>query len=226
MEKSKIPFIIDTEFIEEPGSIQLISVGIVAPFTNDLFYRVSKEFDFDKVWNDDWLRENVLRTIFNDYVIKIKDFFEKTGKNELGDIENQTHYDFTKEMTKMFIDNLGATKKEMKDEVIAFIGKNTKWLEAGNPSFYGWYAAYDWVVFCWIFGRMIDLPEAFPMYIKDIKQLVEELGITKEEIEKNIPQNTNKHHALSDAIWEANLLNYIAISLQKKYERKIGFNRS
>ena len=28
MTKNKVPFVIDTEFIEEPGSIQLISIGM------------------------------------------------------------------------------------------------------------------------------------------------------------------------------------------------------
>ena len=47
-----------------------------------------------------------------------------------------------------------------------------------SPIFYGYYADYDWVIFCWIFGKMIDLPEGFPMYCNDIKQLMTEHGIT------------------------------------------------
>ena len=59
----------------------------------------------------------------------------------------------------MLIDELGINKKELAKEVIDFIDKNTKWTELGYPTFFGWYASYDWVVFCWIFGRMIDLPK-------------------------------------------------------------------
>ena len=41
-------------------------------------------------------------------------------------------------------------------------------------SFYAYYADYDWVVFCWVFGKMIDLPEGFPMYCRDLKQMIDE----------------------------------------------------
>lgn len=219
MKKNKVPFVIDTEFIEEPGSIQLISIGIVSPLNGYMFYRVCNDFDFDKVWNDNWLRENVLKVIFNDFVEKIKVFFEHTGHLTLGKIDCQYHYQFNKENTKLLIDELGINKKELKDEIIDFVGKNTDWLKEGKPSFFGWYASYDWVVFCWIFGRMIDLPKEFPMYINDIKQLTEELGITKEEVKANIPANKTEHHALSDAIWESNLLNYVFEKIQKSNEK-------
>ena len=42
------------------------------------------------------------------------------------------------------------------------------------PTFYAYYADYDWVVFCKIFGRMIDLPKHFPMYCRDLKQTLDE----------------------------------------------------
>lgn len=215
----KIPFVIDTEFIEKPGSIELISIGIVSPSTGDLFYRVCNDFNFDEVWNDNWLRENVLKVIFNDFVEKIKVIFEQTGQLTLGKIDCQYHYEFNKENTKLLIDELAVTKKELNKEIIDFINKNTNWFKGGEPSFFGWYAAYDWVVFCWIFGRMIDLPEHFPMFINDIKQLTEELGITKEEVKANIPANKTEHHALSDAIWESNLLNYVVKKIEKANEK-------
>ena len=40
---------------------------------------------------------------------------------------------------------------------------------------YGYYSAYDHVVFSWLFGKMIDLPEGFPMYTIDLKQTLDEL---------------------------------------------------
>ena len=66
----------------------------------------------------------------------------------------------------------------------------------GTPEFWGWYSDYDWVVFCQIFGRMIDLPKGFPMYCKDIKQLCDDLG--NPELPK---QEKGEHNALSDANW-------------------------
>jgi hypothetical protein len=43
-----------------------------------------------------------------------------------------------------------------------------------HPEFWGYYADYDWVVFCWLFGRMIDLPKHFPKYCLDLKQVMHE----------------------------------------------------
>jgi hypothetical protein len=65
-----------------------------------------------------------------------------------------------------------------------------------NPEFWGYYADYDWVVFCQIFGAMIDLPKGWPMYCRDIKQLCDERG--NPELPK---QSSMEHHALNDARW-------------------------
>lgn len=69
----------------------------------------------------------------------------------------------------------------------------------GNkPEFWGWYCDYDWVVFCWIFGRMIDLPEGFPMFCRDLRQRVAELHIDP----ATMPEQTGtEHNALEDARW-------------------------
>ena len=73
--------------------------------------------------------------------------------------------------------------EQIKQEVIDFCGGKLFQDDFGNvgyeypngePEFYGYYGSYDWVVFCWIFGRMLDLPNGFPMYIKDVKQMLDE----------------------------------------------------
>jgi hypothetical protein len=40
-------------------------------------------------------------------------------------------------------------------EIVGFVGE--------NPEFWAYYADYDWVVLCRLFGRMIDLPDGWPM---------------------------------------------------------------
>ena len=66
----------------------------------------------------------------------------------------------------------------------------------GRPEFWGYYADYDWVVFCQIFGAMIDLPNGWPMYCRDIKQLCDSVGNPK------LPeQESAEHNALHDARW-------------------------
>lgn len=65
-----------------------------------------------------------------------------------------------------------------------------------KPEFWAYYADYDWVVLCQLFGRMIDLPKGWPMYCRDVKQLCDSMGNPK------LPEQTSKeHHALEDARW-------------------------
>ena len=94
------------------------------------------------------------------------------------------------------------------------------------PEFYGYYADYDWVVFCWLYGRMIDLPKGFPMYCRDIKQWFDLLAETNsrqypphnmshDEIlgyfksKPNYPKQENEHNALDDAKWNYELYKFL-----------------
>lgn len=63
------------------------------------------------------------------------------------------------------------------------------------PEFWAYYADYDWVVFCQLFGRMIDLPKGFPMYCKDFKQVCDENDYSPNK------QNEGEHNAIYDAMW-------------------------
>ena len=48
-----------------------------------------------------------------------------------------------------------------RDTIREFLGK-------GPFELWGWYSAYDHVILCQLFGRMIDLPKGWPMYTKDL----------------------------------------------------------
>lgn len=103
------------------------------------------------------------------------------------------------------------TIKEIKKEVIDFIGNDIK------PVFYGYYADYDWVLFSWIFGRMIDLQTVFkagnnfPMYCRDLKQQLDALLENTKLKEKDIKPEKGEltHYALEDARWNQKLYNNI-----------------
>ena len=77
------------------------------------------------------------------------------------------------------------TRAEIAASVIAFVGE--------SPEFWAYYADYDWVALCQLYGRMIDLPSGWPMYCRDFKQLAESIGWT--------PSKNDGHHALGDALW-------------------------
>jgi hypothetical protein len=62
-----------------------------------------------------------------------------------------------------------------------------------NPEFWGYYADYDWVVLCQLYGTMMQLPNGWPMYCRDVKQEIDRLGIAP------LKQETTEHNALADA---------------------------
>lgn len=137
----------DTEFIEYPCTIDLISIGIVAEDDREL-YLVSSEFDESKA--SEWVRENVI------------------GK--LGDVPQ-------------------ISREKMKRKIVGFVGH-------GSPEFWAYYADYDWVALCWLMGTMMDLPEGWPMFCRDIKQMAVDLGNPR------LPeQGAGEHNALDDARW-------------------------
>jgi hypothetical protein len=68
----------------------------------------------------------------------------------------------------------------------------------GNPQFWAYYCAYDWVVLCWLYGAMVDLPHGWPMHCMDVQQLYVELGSPPEGKPKQVGI---EHHALEDARW-------------------------
>lgn len=80
--------------------------------------------------------------------------------------------------------------KQIASEILKFVGDDE------SPSFIADYGAYDWVVFCQLFGKMIDLPDYFPKHVKDVQQLYSELKLTEELPTLEAP---NEHNALSDA---------------------------
>lgn len=81
--------------------------------------------------------------------------------------------------------------EQIAKEVFDFVS-----FDVTKPEFWGYYADYDWVVFCQMFGAMINLPKGWPMYCRDIKQYADEVGNPK------LPeQDSTEHNALNDARW-------------------------
>ena len=88
-------------------------------------------------------------------------------------------------------------REEIAKEIVSFVGE--------KPEFWGWYADYDWVVLCQLFGTMMDLPKGWPMYCRDIKQLCDSLGNPK------LPAHgKGEHHALVDARWNKLAYEFLA----------------
>ena len=90
------------------------------------------------------------------------------------------------------------TREEIKKDIIAFITED-------SPEFWAYYADYDHVALCQLFGTMIDLPKGWPMYTRDIKQLCDNLGNPSLPI-----QDGEEHHALADAKWNKRAFEFLS----------------
>lgn len=79
-------------------------------------------------------------------------------------------------------------RSQIADEVRNFI------LDTPDPELWAWYAAYDHVALCQLWGRMIDLPKGVPMFTRDLKQEAMRLGSPR------MPEQVSgEHNALADA---------------------------
>lgn len=232
-------FFFDTEFIEgfhkpwfgkRRHFIDLIRIGIVDDKDNK-FYAICSEYSYDDA--DEWVRKNVILPLYR--------------KTVSGDARNH----FT---VSNFHKHFGRTKKEIMCDIILWIYRDTyeNWMDSTEEfidrgirfgwgtdvdhQFYAYYADYDWVLFCSIFGRMINLPYGFPMYCRDLKQMLDQKLETK-SIEdytdipppayagkqlrtleeklayvkgrKDYPYQTSEHDALDDARWNKRLFHFI-----------------
>jgi hypothetical protein len=79
------------------------------------------------------------------------------------------------------------TRAQIREEILRFVGP--------SPEFWAYYADYDWVVLCQLFGRMVDLPQGWPMFCMDLKQEATRLGVPLP------PAPAGEHNALEDARW-------------------------
>jgi len=165
-------YFLDTEFIEYPNSIDLISLGIKCE-DGRTFYAESTCFDERKA--DQWVIDNVIfRLRWYGNINSRKGFCNSATLNA----------GTSQETTEIF-----GTLDIIRDGVIDFIGDDT-------PEFWGYYCDYDWVVVCWLFGKMIKLPKNWPMFCYDLRQWLNHKGL------QNVTQpNEMPHNALSDANW-------------------------
>jgi len=170
-------FFYDCEFMEEPGFLELISIGVVDESGKNLFYAVNDDADLSRA--NDWVKENVISRL-------------PPRDKSLGHLG--------------WMDR-GKIKRDLLDFLMP---------SKDDPvELWGYYADYDHVLMCWIFGRMIDLPKGMPMYTLDIKQEMYMRGVAREMLP---PAPEGVHNALEDAKW--NRRAWLALNeLRKDVER-------
>lgn len=140
-------YFLDTEFIDDGVTIDLISIAVVAD-DGRTFYAECIECDLSRA--SDWVKENVIPHL--------------TGERRSREFIARALIDFMH----------------------------------GEPEIWAYYASYDFVALCQLYGRMMDLPVGWPKYIRDLKVLSESTGIS-------LPRQLGTtHNALADALWVHN----------------------
>lgn len=119
--------------------------------------------------------------------------------------------DFVRENVFPHLGIAGIPVREIHQKILDFIEEEalhtndgTKSKYDSGPEFWGYYADYDWVVFCQIFGSMTNLPNGWPMWCRDLKQLCDYLG--DPELPKQI---STEHNALNDARWNRKIFDFL-----------------
>lgn len=238
--------------------IDLISIAIVAEDGRE-YYAISKDFDIEKAWNSYdlleantnvnhslneqrvyWLRENVLKPIIKDFWI---------NKHQLSNLHH-IGPGLTLSNLKRWIKLYGKTNDQIQRDIRAFVyaeamvghdglSSSDFWISAMieegkfKPEFYAYYADYDWVLFCSLFGRMIDLPVGFPMYCRDIKQLQDEVDdyYKVQGIDYSAKENSDypfqvegEHNAFMDARWNKNLFDFLSKVRETQHNEPIVYD--
>ena len=191
-----INYYIDTEFIEDGSTIDLISIGIVSGDGRE-YYAISTEFKPRKA--SQWVKDNVLSqlppkpsAIHNPWISPTDREASKAWKSR-------------KEIAHEVEEFLLGTDE--RPSIDGYLGK--------SPEIWADYAAYDHVALCQLWGEMMDLPKGMPMWTNDIRQEWRRLG------NPNLPeQGTGEHNAISDARWVRDSYLFLKTYQEGLLERK------
>lgn len=178
-------YFIDCEFIDKPFNLQLISIGIVCEDGRE-YYAVSSEYNYYDA--DEWVKENVIKPIYADYM-------KTATKEDISWYADITFFQRPDNNASKMSYACAKNFYQIQREILDFIGDDI-------PEFYGYYSSYDWVLFCGIFGRMLDLPKNWPMFINDLKVIQKLIGVS------NFTAN-DIHNALDDARWMFEFYKYL-----------------
>lgn len=255
-------YFIDTEFIEDFHKplfgkrrhyIDLISIGIVAEDGRE-YYAISNEFDIDAAWNKYsietdfgkpqglgdkkvyWLRDNVLKHIHLNKQI-LYELYSLSWVKDCVRVMGKSNAQISEEIIKFVNPGIKNWRKGILNYIQSHdtIADGSSSHGCAQPEFYGYYADYDWVLFCSLFGRMIDLPKGFPMYCRDLKQILDQKQESRNRLSEMVndtpelshqvkhtlitplnlkyhpdyPKDANEHNALSDARWNKQLYEFL-----------------
>lgn len=186
---------VDTEFLENGQTIDLISIGMITEF-GDEFYGVNADCNQWAIKMHHWLPANVWKNL-------------PLAKNGvaldplmLNSIDNSESY--LDNATWLNTANPAVMHRlTLADRVKSFI------LSVPEPELWADHAATDHVALYQLFGRMVDVPEGVPWFTHEFQTFLEYGFDTSLSLDGEKPTwagmppssrgNVTEHHALSDA---------------------------
>jgi hypothetical protein len=180
----------DTEFLEDGKTIDLISIGIMCEDGRE-YYAVNSDMDVDRIRKDDWLMDNVVRSLptHSTGQVEKRKGFTATGWSWGGLDMRNSHV---------------KPKRVIANEVRDFLLAKVDFVETevrNEPELWAHYGAYDHVALAQLWGKMIHKPRGIPMWTHDLMQLIEQL-----EDFQMPAQDGTAHNALDDARWNMAVL--------------------
>jgi len=175
----------DFEFIELPGSQSSRGYrsSVMAPIsigmvseTGDEYYAINRDAPWATIFADSWLMEHVVKPHLP--ILRIGSGAQR--------IDNMDRY----------VKPIDTIKKEAPKFLSRF----------PNLELWADYGAYDHVLLCSLFGRMIDLPEWMPMFTRDLQQDLDHYTGNTEQWPIQDP--TTEHSAIGDARHELLVYNW------------------
>lgn len=172
----------DCEFLEDGHTVELISIGMVAEDGREL-YAVNEGIEQDPLYSrickHQWLMENVVPHL----PLSTGSTGTQKGHGRLTTSSSYCGF-FNLDMAS----NIVMPRRMIRNAVRNFIQATP------DPELWAWYAAYDHVALCQLWGPMAHLPKGVPMFTCDLKQEAMRLG--NPEMPK---QAEGEHNALADA---------------------------
>lgn len=193
-------YFLDTEFIEDGKTIDLISIGIVCEDGRELYLQ---SCEFDHRIASEWVRDNVLSHL----QMCPKANVSPEGIQGLYRTDRAYHKKYGGQCPLHAREPENrcpwGTRGQIRDTVRYFFNPSDK------IELWGWCSGYDFVAFCQLFGTMMDVPKGYPHYIKDLQHVFDERGISDDDLPQ---QETQAHNALEDAkhikkLWEYTVWN-------------------
>jgi hypothetical protein len=183
-------YYLDTEFIEDGSTVDLVSIGVVSEDGRE-YYAQSAEFDHHKA--DEWVKEHVLKQL-------VMCPHGEPGQKGIAGLYRADKAYHKKYGHCKFDTCPWRTREQIKQDILAFMDSE----QHGTPEIWGYYSAYDHIAFCQLFGKMIDLPDGYPMYTHDLIQWADMLGNPQLPL-----QEDSEHNALADARWNKTVWEFL-----------------